>query len=434
VWLLAFSAALITAVITSSVVGSPRSSAVVTTIGLWAYAGVVVRLLTTSVFRPLDEPLMDAAVVLAALLIGAATASAVRVAGLRADVPLLELSVVFAAVVAAAIAWPAVLWLRRGFLQRRYGSGSLSHEDMVAVTADLHPQADPRELLGKAAMMIETATGCAQVQLIVGDDVVEPRPGWELYPLDVGRERVGVLLIDPGDPEGSEPHQERIVRRMLPAIALIARAVDLAVAAEQARQDVARQRDQERTRILSDLHDGVGPQLAGMSMRVQAQLRRDPTPLMRSLATGLASARGDLRRIVSGLTPSALHDTDLTGALVNLVESFDAADRRVLLETQVDPGIPDEVAVAVYRSVAEGVANSLRHGRAQTVKVRVVALQQHAISVDIFDDGMGGVIVEGVGLTSLRRRAEHLGGCLTIGPHQPSGVHLHLELPRAGVT
>ena len=53
--------------------------------------------------------------------------------------------------------------------------------------------------------------------------------------------------------------------------------------------------------------------------------------------------------------------------------------------------------------------------------------------VDVNDDGAGGPIVPGVGLTSLQRRAENLGGRLSIGSNQPTGVHLHLELPTGAV-
>jgi signal transduction histidine kinase len=304
---------------------------------------------------------------------------------------------------------------------------------MAALTADLNPSEDPRELLGRAAEMIRAATGHAAVQLVIGAEPVDPAEGWIAYPLDVGRDQVGTLVIQPSNPEGPEPHQERVVRRMLPTVALMTRAVDLAVSAELARRDVSRQREQERSRILGDLHDGVGPELAGLSMAVQAELRRNPTPLMASLASGLASARGDLRRIVSGLTPSALQDTDLAEALARLIESFDAADGQVELRTDLGPGIAPDVAVAIYRSVAEGVANALRHGHADHVTVQVATSQDGTIHVDVHDDGAGGAIVPGVGLTSLQRRAEDLGGRLSIRPQQPTGVHLHLELPTQAV-
>ena len=223
---------------------------------------------------------------------------------------------------------------------------------------------------------------------------------------------------------------------MLPTVSLVARAVALAVEAEHARQDVARERDHERSRILGDLHDGVGPVLAGLSMRVQAALRREPTPLLEALARELAECRGDLRRIVSGLTPSALDDGDLAGALARLVESFAREGLTVTLRAWPDepgePALAPEVAVAVYRCVAEGVTNALRHGDPSRVTVDVRTSGSGRIEVDVCDDGTGGVVVPGVGLTSLLRRAEQLGGRLAVEPVQPTGVRLHVALPVAG--
>lgn len=432
-WYLVWSSGLMACVTAVSLLASTRTLAMVTTLGMWTFAALVLRLATTREFRPVDEPLVDFAVVLAALLVGAGVAFVIGVGGQRADVPFPEMSAAFAAVVAAALTWPTALWLRRAFLARRYGSGALTSTDVAALTADLNPSEDPRELLGRAAEMIRAATGHAGVRLVIGAEPPDPPYGWIALPLDVGRDQVGTLIIKPNSPEGPEPHQERVVHRMLPTVALMTRAVDLAVSAELARRDVARQRQQERTRILSDLHDGVGPELAGLSMAVQAELRRNPSPVMASLASGLASARGELRRIVSGLTPSALQDTDLAEALARLVGSFKAADGQIVLTTELGPGVGPDVAVAVYRSVAEGVANALRHGCADQVTVEVATSLDGTIHVDVHDNGSGGVIVPGVGLTSLQRRAEDLGGWLCIRPRQPTGVHLHLELPRRAV-
>jgi signal transduction histidine kinase len=227
-----------------------------------------------------------------------------------------------------------------------------------------------------------------------------------------------------------------MVAGLLPTVSLVAHAVGLAIEAEHARQDVARERDLERSRILGDLHDGVGPVLAGMSMRVQAELRRDPTPVLQALAKELADCRGDLRRIVSGLTPSALHDGDLAGALARLVDSFAADDRSVTLRTGLVATnglvLTPEVTVAVYRSVAEGITNALRHGNPSQVTVDVTIGAGGRIEVDVCDDGTGTSVVPGVGLTSLRRRAEQLGGQLNVERAHPTGVRLHVELPVAG--
>jgi signal transduction histidine kinase len=208
----------------------------------------------------------------------------------------------------------------------------------------------------------------------------------------------------------------------------MAKAVGLAVEADHARRDVARERDAERARILGDLHDGLGPALAGMSLRVRAELRRGPSPLLEALAGELAECRGDLRRIVSGLTPSVLADGDLTAALGALVGSFDGNGPAVSLNVSLDGGVPAEEAVAVYRSVAEGVTNALRHARAERVTVTVHGISGGGILAEVCDDGAGGPIVWGVGLSSLRRRAEELGGILDVTADR-AGTRLRLELP-----
>jgi signal transduction histidine kinase len=277
---------------------------------------------------------------------------------------------------------------------------------------------------------VAAASGHREVSIVLGPD--EPDGVLVHHALVVAGDRVGTLSIRPEHPEGPEPRQSRMVTRLLPTVSLVARAVDLAIEADHARQDVARERDLERSRILGDLHDGVGPVLAGLSMRVQAELRRDPTPLLEALAKELADCRGDLRRIVSGLTPSALHDGDLAGALARLVDSFASEGRSVSLRTGLGPALTPEVTVAVYRCVAEGITNALRHGNPSRVTVDVRIGVAGRIEVEVCDDGTGGVVVPGVGLTSLLRRAEQLGGRLHVEPAQPTGVRLHVELPVAG--
>jgi signal transduction histidine kinase len=427
-WLVAWSSVLVAAVLAASFGAGPRAAAAVTTLGLCGTAGLVFRLATTRELPPIDEPLVDAAVAIAPVLFGAGVGTAVRILGLRAGIPGPELSSAFAAVVSAVLVLPAGLWLRRRFLDRRYGPGILSAADVASITNDLHLKTDPRELLGKAAAMVAAASGHRHVSLVLGPEPPEVLARFVLYPLVVGGNRVGTVVLDPRHPEGPEPRQERIVRQLLPTVALVAKAVSLAVEADHARRDLARERDAERARILGDLHDGLGPMLVGMSMRVRAEVRRHPTPLLEALASELADCRGDLRRIVSGLTPSVLDNGDLTTALERLVGAFAGQGPSVTLDTGLDEELSAEVAVAVYRSVAEGLTNALRHARAERVGVHVRTSPPGRVLVDVFDDGVGGPIAPGVGLSSLRRRAKELGGSLDVACAE-SGTRLHLELP-----
>jgi signal transduction histidine kinase len=428
-WLLVGSTVVFGAVVVAESAVDTRAEAVVLTLGMWSLAGLVLRLTIATELRPIDEPLLDVVAAALTLAIGATVGVVVRLAGTRAGIPAPDLAAAFAAVTSTALAWPAASWWRRSWLARRYGTGTLTPADVASITADLHHLTDPRALLAKAAEMVAASSGHREVTLVLGADNQGIPSGWVEHPLLVGGDRVGTLLLGPDAPEGPEPRQARMVEQLLPTVALVCRAVALAVEAEHARQDVVRGRDAERARILGDLHDGLGPVLAGMSMRVQAELRRHPTPLLKSLSPELAEARGDLRRIVSGLTPSALSDADLAGALERLIATFDGDGRQVELEIAVEHQLPREVTVAVYRSVAEGITNALRHGRATHVAVRVATTAAGHVAVDVRDNGVGGPVAPGVGLTSLRQRAEQLGGSLAVGPYEGGGVLLHLELP-----
>ncbi|WP_170323422.1 sensor histidine kinase [Cryptosporangium phraense] len=437
VWLAFWAAVLFGSVMGGRLTADEGRAALVTMIGLWTFAAATSRVLLVRELRPIVEPLIDAALVVGAVAVSAALGVGARAVGRWSGLPSPDASGAFVAVAAAAMSWPLGIWIRRTYLERRYGPGVLTPADVALITAGLHREADPRELLAKAATLVAAASGHREVSIVLGADEPDHPGGLFLnHALVVAGDRVGTLSVRLEHPEGPEPRQSRMVTQLLPTVSLVARAVGLAIEAEHARQDVARERDLERSRILGDLHDGVGPVLAGLSMRVQAALRRDPTPLLEALSNELADCRGDLRRIVSGLTPSALHDGDLAEALTRLVESFASEDRSISLRTEPwptsGPALTPEVTVAVYRCVAEGITNALRHGNPSRVTVDVRIAVAGRIEVDVRDDGTGGNVVPGVGLTSLLRRAEQLGGRLKVESAQPTGVHLHVELPVAG--
>ncbi|WP_457109563.1 sensor histidine kinase [Marmoricola sp. URHA0025 HA25] len=395
---------------------------------------VIGGLWVTADFRPLDEHLLDVGLALGVLVISAVTTGLVFLGSQLAHRTSNTTTVVFTALLTAAMTAPGALWVRRNTLATRYGSGLIPPEDVAAITADLHAKTEPRDLLDKAARMVAAASGSKEVRIVLGDDDPSAPERWAVHPLEVGGDRVGSLLIESPDPEGPEIRQVQVVAQLLPTVALVARAVGLAVEAEHARRDVARERDAERKRVMGDLHDGLGPVLAGMSMRVQAALRTpgtaDTETLLADLAADLAASRTDLRRIVSGITPSVLDDGDLEAALHSLVRSFgEPVDGpRVRLHVSAGAAASPAVEVAVYRCVAEGVTNALRHAAASSIDVRVQA-DTARIRVDVVDDGRGGPVVPGVGLSSLALRARSLGGCLSVDAGDSGGTHLHVELP-----
>ena len=175
-------------------------------------------------------------------------------------------------------------------------------------------------------------------------------------------------------------------------------------------------REEERRRLRRDLHDGVGPALAGMAMQVRAARK-----LVAGQPRGRQTARYARRR------PDRLHRPRYAGSSTSSVRRLSTRASRprcassagasptrpptVQLELIGDlDGLPAAVEVAAYRIVAEALTNVARHSSARTCVVTVS--RQRSLVLEIVDDGVGITTPAGagVGLSSMRERAAELGG------------------------
>lgn len=418
-------------------VGAGTAYGVTTTLGLLGLASTLVASILGGEPRPVLEPLVDAGLALGVVLAGALAGGLVWSFAAHERIFGAEVVGAFAAAVTIVMTSPLALALRRSFIARRYGSGVLSPDDLVTLTDGLQAYGDPRRLLGTASDFLVAASGIAEAHILLDDsDSIEDRAGWATYALSVGRDGVGTLSVRSAEPEGLEARQERVVRQLVPTLGLVARAVSLAVEAEHARADVVREREDERARILTDLHDDLGPALAGMGMRLEAvrtSRAGDEHAALAALADDIAGCRADLRRIVSALTPEALVDTDLASALSQLVAGLRTTEGPELV-LEVGPlgdegDVDGDLAVLVYRFVAEGVTNALRHAGASRITVSLTGTDG-TLGVSVEDDGRGGPVAAGVGLSSLASRAAEAGGSLACEPRSGGGLRLALDLTR----
>ena len=91
-----------------------------------------------------------------------------------------------------------------------------------------------------------------------------------------------------------------------------------------------------------------------------------------------------------------------------LISGVEASGLRVTLEREGEPGaLPAAVGQAAYRIVQEALTNVTRHAWARTARVRLRF--EDGVDVEVVDDGIGGTVEEGTGLSGMRRRAESLG-------------------------
>lgn len=206
--------------------------------------------------------------------------------------------------------------------------------------------------------------------------------------------------------------------------------------ARRSRQLVVAAREEERRRLRWDLHDGVAPLLAGLAL--QAETARDLVDtdpgttrvILDRLVPNLTAAVGDVRAIVHELRPPALDELGLAGAVRELAARFDRPVQRVEVIVDDVDGLSAAVDLAAYRIVAEGLNNAVRHARAARIEVRL-ARAEDGLVVRIADDGRGlpAVAGGGVGLDSMRARADEMGGRFDVTAAAGGGTVVTAILP-----
>jgi two-component system NarL family sensor kinase len=211
-------------------------------------------------------------------------------------------------------------------------------------------------------------------------------------------------------------------------------------------------RQDERNRLLRELHDAVGPALAGVALGLQVAdgaIERDPAAaraLLRKLGDELQSAIADIRRMAVDLRPLCLDQFGLITAIRERAAALtgrlgdgclDACDSGVLVLIDTpDPllALPVAVEVAAYRITCEAITNVTRHANARHCWVRIWL--DGDLHLEIADDGQGISVMSprGVGLTSMRERAEELGGECVVTRTEEGGTRVSARLPLPGVS
>jgi signal transduction histidine kinase len=218
-----------------------------------------------------------------------------------------------------------------------------------------------------------------------------------------------------------------------------AHAVRLARDLQRARERLVTAREEERRRLRRDLHDGLGPTLASQALTIDAAralMRSDPATadaLLVELKEQSQGAIADVRRLVYALRPPALDDLGLVVAL----RQESAPHTRGGLQINVEapdslPHLSAAVEVAVYRITQEAITNVVRHAAARRCTIRLTVPEPaRSLCLEIEDDGRGLPTNHqaGIGTTSMRERAEELGGSFAVEQLPGGGVRVSARLP-----
>lgn len=182
-------------------------------------------------------------------------------------------------------------------------------------------------------------------------------------------------------------------------------------------------RDDERRRIRRDLHDGLGPTLAGLVLGVEHVERHldDPARTHAELERLREAGQGavqEVRRIVYALRPPALDSLGLAEAIREQAGLLGAES----VDIPELPELPETLEIGVYLIALEAMKNAAIHARPGGFRLRLDA--RGRLRLEVHDDGPGlpDGYVPGVGIDSMRERAAELGGTLDIRPLRPRGT------------
>jgi signal transduction histidine kinase len=287
--------------------------------------------------------------------------------------------------------------------------------------------------LPHAAISLKRVDGAFEIAATTG----HPKGEALVLPLSYATETLGRLILSPrapGEPFG--PADRRILDEIARHAEAAAYAVRLTADLQRSRERLVNAREEERRRLRRDLHDGLGPQLATLTLKLDAArnlLGSEPRAadvLLAGLKTQLQAAISDIRRLVYDLRPPALDELGLISAIREGTTNYSQNGLGVSVEApEILPPLPAAVEVAAYRIVQEALTNVVRHANAQACRVSLTV--GHGLKLEIIDDGVG--LPEerhaGVGLSSMRERVAELGGTFTAESPSGGGTRVLAHLP-----
>jgi signal transduction histidine kinase len=182
----------------------------------------------------------------------------------------------------------------------------------------------------------------------------------------------------------------------------------------------------ERRRIARELHDGLAQELAYISSQSR-RLRAEPAA--RHIATAAERALDESRAAISALTRPA--DEPLDVSVAQMAEALAGrAGANVELELSRGIEVAPQTQQALLRILREALTNATRHAGASAIRVELV--DGPAVRLRVSDNGRGFDPRErghGFGLTSMRERAQAIGGELSVSSEPGDGTAVEVVVP-----
>lgn len=323
------------------------------------------------------------------------------------------------------------------------------------------PGGDPAALLGRLgervgefdsgaeglvglADALRGALGVAAVEIVPDDPraaptlVGTPTDAVAAVELRAAGVRLGVIRVhaQPG-----ERLSRSTVRRIEGLAGVVATALRLALASARlgaARDALVAARQNERRALRRELHDGIGPSLAGVGFGLAAvdNLRAVDPAAAGAFATRLAGdlreQLGEVRRVARAVRADRAV-FELSVELAELAADFAGAGVEVRVDAPAAWRVPEHSVRPLYLVAAEAVHNAVRHAHASLVEIELAEHGVDGVALTVRDDGRGfdpARVASGVGLATMREHAAEAGAHLELRS-DASGTSIRFHVPSA---
>jgi signal transduction histidine kinase len=277
------------------------------------------------------------------------------------------------------------------------------------------------------AQSIDTLDSAFQLSVVFNPDL--PLTFYKTVPFGL---LLGLGVVASIAREASEARRTVLQSNEILAAKLTEQNAELARSYDAQKQMLGRQvMLEERQRIVRDMHDGIGGQLLGLMMQV-----RSGGVEKKQVEEGLQSSIADLRLIVDSMDTA---DEGLAETLRSFEHRVRAQVEAAGMAFKADHGLDDSTpgpgprpTLQILRILQEGVTNAMRHSGGNEIALASEKDAEGLIRISITDNGKGMPedIKGGRGLTSMRSRAEAVGGTLDIQSGD-AGTVLLLTLPQS---
>ena len=192
--------------------------------------------------------------------------------------------------------------------------------------------------------------------------------------------------------------------------------------------------EDERNRLGTELHDGVGAMLSSIKVNLQVAKRKEGVDSLEPVLGHLDEAINQVRSISHQMMPVILKKYGLKHAIKDLFEKLSSDDLKVEIAEWDEPRLNDQDSLMLYRIVQELLNNSIKHAGANTINFSIKN-DASEVQITYCDNGKGypeHVLAssDGMGLLNIKNRSQAIGASTNFSNKKDGGAQVNLVIAK----